>query len=50
MKDKGEGEHNRRDVYERSGQTIAPMGRCKSTAHVKSFELSLIHWGLEKSS
>lgn len=38
-----EGEHYRRDVYERSGQTIAPMGRCKSTAHVKSFELSLIH-------
>ena len=38
-----EGEHYRRDVYERSGQTIAPMGRCKSTAHVKSFELSVIH-------
>ena len=38
-----EGEHYRRDVYERSGQTIAPMGRCISTAHVKSFELSMIH-------
>lgn len=43
MQYEGEGEHYRRDVYERSGQTIAPMGRCKSTAHVKSFELSLIH-------
>ena len=38
-----EGEHYRRDVYERSGQTIAPRGRCKSTANVKSFELSLFH-------
>lgn len=43
MQYEGEGEHYRRDVYERSGQTIAPMGRCKSTAHVKSFELSVIH-------
>lgn len=24
-----DGEHYRRDVYERSGQTIAPMGKCK---------------------
>lgn len=32
--DSGEGEHYRRDVYERSGQTIAPMG-CR--AHLSPF-------------
>ena len=34
MEYEGEGEHYRRDVYERSGQTIAPMG-CR--AHLSPF-------------
>lgn len=34
MQYEGEGEHYRRDVYERSGQTIAPMG-CR--AHLSPF-------------